>query len=86
MMQCKIISICSVKAQTNDREIKLNRKCESGLFDEASVACVSLAGGEEEAHWKRHCYHSISGRGRGVIVLQTIYDPITLHPYPLHGQ
>lgn len=45
-----------------------------------------LAGGEEEAHWKWHCYHSIPGRRWCVVVLQTFHDSIALHPYPSLGQ
>lgn len=45
-----------------------------------------LVGREKETYWKWHCYHSISGRRRRVVVLQTVYDPIALHPYPSHGQ
>lgn len=50
-----------------------------------SLVFSSVAGGEKETHWKWHCYHSIPGRGWRIVVLQTVYDPIALHPYPSRG-
>lgn len=50
------------------------------------VACPScLAGGEKETHWEWHCYHRVPGRGRRLVVLQTVDDPVALHPYPSLG-
>lgn len=51
------------------------------------VACPSsLAGGEKETHWEWHRHHRVPGRGWRLVVLQTVDDPIALHPYPSLGR
>jgi hypothetical protein len=43
--------------------------------------CLSV-GREEETHRKRHRHHRVPGRRGRLTLLQTVHDPITLHPYP----
>lgn len=80
------ISESSLKTRPHTHESQATQ-IEISSYSSSCVSLVffSLAGGEKEAHWKRHCYHSIPGRGWRIVVLQTVYDPITLHPYPLRG-
>ena len=75
---CPCVIITSVNPRTQTIPVT--------WITEYICALSFLAGGKKEAHWKWHCHHSIPGRGWRIVILQTIDDPIALHPYPSHGQ